>query len=65
MVDGDQQPTTAHRDLLVEYMASEIDHLREQLKEERERSAELRRIVASLVQRVPSLSPHESHETAT
>ena len=45
------------RELLVERMASEIDHLREQLREERAGSAELRRIVAGLVQRVPELEP--------
>ena len=39
---------------LVERMASEIDHLREQLKEEREANRENRRIIAGLVQRVPS-----------
>ena len=46
-----------NRELLVERMASEIDHLREQLREERAGSAELRRIVAGLVQRVPELEP--------
>jgi hypothetical protein len=56
-LDGDHRPTTADRDLLVEHMASEIDHLREQLKDEREGSAELRRIVAGLVQIVPELEP--------
>ena len=39
---------------LVERMVSEIDHLREQLKEEREANRENRRIIAGLVQRVPS-----------
>jgi len=47
--DGDRAP------LLYEHMASEIDHLRGQLQQEREASAELRRIVAGLVQRVPEL----------
>ena len=42
---------------LVEHMASEIDHLREQLKEEREANRENRRIIAGLVQRVPELEP--------
>ncbi len=39
---------------MVERMASEIDYLREQLKEEREANRENRRIIAGLVQRVPS-----------
>ena len=42
---------------MVERMASEIDHLREQLKEEREANRENRRIIAGLVQRVPELKP--------
>ena len=41
----------------MERMASEIDHLREQLKEEREANRENRRIIAGLVQRVPELEP--------
>lgn len=38
---------------LVERMASEIDHLRNELALERESSSELRRIIAALTQRVP------------
>src|SRR5215204_3414013 len=56
-VDGRADDVHPDRDLLVERMSSEIDHLREQLREEREGSAELRRIVAGLVQRVPELEP--------
>ena len=56
-VDGRADDVYPDRDLLVERMSSEIDHLREQLREEREGSAELRRIVAGLVQRVPELEP--------
>ena len=41
----------------MERMASEIDHLREQLKEEREANRENRRIITGLVQRVPELEP--------
>jgi hypothetical protein len=36
-----------------------------QLKVERQGNAELRHIVADLMQRVPELDPHESHEKAT
>jgi hypothetical protein len=56
-VDGRADGVHPDRVLLVERMASEIDHLREQLREERAGSAELRRIVAGLVQRVPELEP--------
>jgi len=56
-VDGRADDVHPDRDLLVERMSSEIDHLREQLRQEREGSAELRRIMAGLVQRVPELEP--------
>ena len=56
-VDGWADGVHPDRVLLVERMSSEIDHLREQLREERAGSAELRRIVAGLVQRVPELEP--------
>ena len=36
-----------------------------QLKVERQGNAELRHIVADLMERVPELDPHESHEKAT
>ena len=64
-VDGQADVVHPERELLVERMASEIDHLREQLREERAGSAELRRIVAGLVQRVPELEPakEESSES--
>jgi hypothetical protein len=57
----------AHREeLLFERMASEIDHLREQLKEEREANRENRRIIAGLVQRVPELeAPSEPRDGPT
>ncbi len=43
------------RDELVEVLRDEVAHLRTQLDRERDASAELRRIVAGLVQRVPEL----------
>jgi hypothetical protein len=43
------------RDELVEVLRDEVAHLRDQLDRERDASAELRRIVAGLVQRVPEL----------
>jgi hypothetical protein len=56
-----------YRDLLLDRMGSEIDHLREQLREEREANRENRRIIAGLVQRVPELEsapePPESSQT--
>jgi|SRR5215210_3583322 len=64
----DDQPTTDHvtdaaenpagdhyRDELLEVLRDEVSHLRDQLDRERDASAELRRIVAGLVQRVPEL----------
>ena len=42
---------------MVQRMASEIDHLREQLKKEREANRENRRIITGLVQWVPELEP--------
>ena len=44
-----------YRDELVEALRDEVAHLRDQLDRERDASAELRRIVAGLVQRVPEL----------
>jgi len=46
-----------HRDELISYMASEIEHLRSQLREAHEANRENRRIIAGLVQRVPELEP--------
>ena len=43
------------RDELVEALRDDVAHLRDQLDRERDASAELRRIVAGLVQRVPEL----------
>jgi hypothetical protein len=42
---------------LVESLQDQVGYLREQLDRERDASAELRRIVAGLVQRVPELEP--------
>ncbi|HVF02008.1 MAG TPA: hypothetical protein VNA27_11850 [Rubrobacteraceae bacterium] len=51
------------RDELVEVLRDEVTHLRDQLDRERDASAELRRIVAGLVQRVPELeAPAEARE---
>jgi len=58
-----------YQDLLLDRMGAEIDHLREQLKEEREANRENRRIIAGLVQRVPELEaapePPRSPETVS
>ena len=44
-----------YQDELLEVLRDEVSHLRDQLDRERDASAELRRIVAGLVQRVPEL----------
>jgi len=49
----DQRPT----DELVEVLRDQVDHLRDQLQQEREANRENRRIIAGLVQRVPELEP--------
>ena len=47
--------------LLVEHMASEIDHLRDQLEEAHAANRENRRIIATLTQRIPELeAPQET-----
>ncbi len=51
-VDAD---TSEARDMLIERMGSEIEHLRTQLEEAHEANRENRRIIAGLVQRVPEL----------
>ena len=56
--DDTTQPhadATTDDTLLYERMSSEIDYLRSQLDKERESSAELRRIIAALTQRIPEL----------
>ena len=57
------------RDELVEALRDEVAHLRDQLDRERDASAELRRIVAGLVQRVPELEaapePRNAPKTAS
>ena len=57
------------RDELVEALRDELAHLRDQLDRERDASAELRRIVAGLVQRVPELEaapePRNAPKTAS
>ena len=58
-----------YRDELVEALRDELAHLRDQLDRERDASAELRRIVAGLVQRVPELEaapePRNAPKTAS
>ena len=58
-----------YRDELVGALRDEVDHLRDQLDRERDASAELRRIVAGLVQRVPELEaapePRNAPKTAS
>ncbi len=47
--------------LLVKHMASEIDHLRDQLEEAHAANRENRRIIATLTQRIPELeAPQET-----
>ena len=57
------------RDELVGALREEVAHLRDQLDRERDASAELRRIVAGLVQRVPELEaapePRNAPKTAS
>jgi hypothetical protein len=56
-----------YRDLLLDRMGSEIDHLREQLREEREVNRENRRVIAGLVQRIPAIeaSPEKRESPLT
>ena len=58
-----------YRDELVEVLRDDVAHLRDQLDRERDASAELRRIVAGLVQRVPELEaapePRNAPKTAS
>lgn len=58
-----------YRDELVGALRDEVAHLRDQLDRERDASAELRRIVAGLVQRVPELEaapePRNAPKTAS
>ena len=58
-----------YRDELVEALRDELAYLRDQLDRERDASAELRRIVAGLVQRVPELEaapePRNAPKTAS
>jgi hypothetical protein len=53
--DTDAGGSDRYRDELLEVLRDEVSHLRNQLDRERDASAELRRIVAGLVQRVPEL----------
>jgi len=56
---------TTDNTVLYERMSSEIDYLRSQLDKERESSAELRRIIAALTQRIPELeAPREEREAS-
>lgn len=73
-VDGgdgrvDDHLPAVYRDLMLDQMGSEINHLREQLREEREANRENRRIIAGLVQRVPELEttqePRDASMTAS
>src|SRR3954470_7521294 len=55
--------STTDNTVLYERMSSEIDYLRSQLDKERESSAELRRIIAALTQRIPELeAPRDARE---
>jgi hypothetical protein len=54
---GDTTGTVADTTPLVERMAGEIEYLKETVARRDEESAELRRIIAGLVQRVPELEP--------
>jgi hypothetical protein len=57
-------PTTDNT-VLYDHMSSEIDYLKSQLDKERESSAELRRIIAALTQRIPELeAPREEREAS-
>lgn len=49
---------------LVEALRDQVTTLKQQLNTEQEASAELRRIIAGLVQRVPELERPEARETA-
>jgi excisionase family DNA binding protein len=53
--DGSQGPSQTDRDELVSEMRERIADLRVQLEAERTASAELRRIVAALTQRIPEI----------
>jgi hypothetical protein len=52
---GDAEPEA--KDALIARMASEIDHLREQLDEAHAANRENRRIIVVLVNRIPELEP--------
>jgi hypothetical protein len=51
----DTSEDRADRDELVERMASEIDHLRDQLDKEREANRENRRLLAAALERIPAI----------
>jgi hypothetical protein len=55
--EADEQAADSYKDELLEVLRDEVSHLRDQLDRARDSSAELRRIVAGLVQRVPELEP--------
>jgi hypothetical protein len=67
--DTDAGGGERYRDELLEVLRDEVSHLRDQLDRERDASAELRRIVAGLVQRVPELEaapePRDAPMTAS
>jgi uncharacterized membrane protein YccC len=67
--DTGEDGSNHYRDELLEVLRDEVSHLRDQLDRERDASAELRRIVAGLVQRVPELEaapePPRSPETVS
>jgi uncharacterized membrane protein YccC len=67
--DTGEDVSNHYRDELLEVLRDEVSHLRDQLDRERDASAELRRIVAGLVQRVPELEaapdPPRSPETVS
>lgn len=68
--DGPADGQGLSRDgLASKILHDQVDHLKDQLDKEREASAELRRIIAGLVQRVPELEaplgPRDGRETAS
>jgi hypothetical protein len=63
---GDQSSTDRDASLtvvLVERMASEIDHLREQLNKEREANRENRRLLAAALERIPAIEAGDERES--
>lgn len=66
---GRRKSTDGRTDTYIASLEDQVGYMRNQLEAEREASAELRRIIAGLVQRVPELEParepREQPETAS